>query len=66
MSYASLKKHAVSLPGFAPAPYLAPVKRVQLTEPRALPLADLKDLVRSSHALALGGLSKKSQKQLPG
>jgi predicted DNA-binding protein (MmcQ/YjbR family) len=54
------------LPGFAPAPYLARAKWVQLTEPKALPLADLKALVERSHALVLGGLSKKFQEQLLG
>ena len=54
------------LPGFAPAPYLARVKWVQLTDPKALPLPDLKALVERSHALVLAGLSKKLQKQLLG
>ena len=54
------------LPGFAPAPYLARVKWVQLTDPKALPLPDLKALVERSHALVLGGLPKKLQKQLLG
>jgi predicted DNA-binding protein (MmcQ/YjbR family) len=72
MRSASLKRRAVSLPrtttdtGFAPAPYLARVKWVQLTEPKALPLAHLKDLVERSRALVLGGLSKKFQNQLLG
>jgi predicted DNA-binding protein (MmcQ/YjbR family) len=57
---------AHKLRGFAPAPCLARVKWVQLTDPKALPLADLKDLVERSHALVLGGLSKKLQKQLLG
>ena len=54
------------LPGFAPAPYLARVKWVQLTDPKALPLPDLKALVERSHALVLAGLPKKLQKQLLG
>jgi predicted DNA-binding protein (MmcQ/YjbR family) len=39
---------------------------LKLTDPKALPLADLKDLVERSHALVPGGLSKKLQKQLLG
>ena len=52
------------LPGFAPAPYLARVKWVQLKDPKALPLADLKALVSRSHALVFAGLSKKLQREL--
>ena len=52
------------LPGFAPAPYLARVKWVQLKDPKALPLPDLKALVSRSHALVFAGLTKKLQKEL--
>jgi len=52
------------LPGFAPAPYLARVKWVQLSDPRALPLPALKDLVSRSHALVLERLPKKLQREL--
>ena len=52
------------LPGFAPAPYLARVKWVQLTDPTALPLTELKALVTRSHALVLAGLPKKLQKAI--
>lgn len=52
------------LPGFAPAPYLARVKWVQLSDPQALPLADLKALVSRSHALVLARLPRKLQKEL--
>jgi predicted DNA-binding protein (MmcQ/YjbR family) len=52
------------LPGFAPAPYLARVKWVQLSDARALPLADLKALVSRSHELVLQRLPKKLQKEL--
>jgi len=52
------------LPGFAPAPYLARVKWVQLSDPKALPLAELKHLVERSHALVLAGLPKKLQKEI--
>jgi predicted DNA-binding protein (MmcQ/YjbR family) len=52
------------LPGLAPAPYLARAKWVQLNDPKALPLADLKALVSRSHALVLAGLSKKLQREL--
>lgn len=52
------------LPGFAPAPYLARVKWVQLSDPKALPLADLKALVSRSHELVFSGLTKKKQREL--
>jgi predicted DNA-binding protein (MmcQ/YjbR family) len=52
------------LPGFAPAPYLARSKWVQLSDPKALPLADLKALVTQSHALVLERLPKKLQREL--
>jgi predicted DNA-binding protein (MmcQ/YjbR family) len=52
------------LPGFAPAPYLARVKWVQLSDARALPLSDLKALVSRSHELVLQRLPKKLQKEL--
>jgi predicted DNA-binding protein (MmcQ/YjbR family) len=52
------------LPGFAPAPYLARVKWVQLKDPKALPLADLKALVTRSHELVFAGLTKKLQREL--
>ena len=52
------------LPGFAPAPYLARVKWVQLSDAKALPLADLKALVERSHALVLASLTKKLQKEI--
>jgi predicted DNA-binding protein (MmcQ/YjbR family) len=54
------------LPGFAPAPYLARVKWVQLRDRKALPLGDLKTLVERSHALVLAGLSKKRQREILG
>lgn len=54
------------LPGFAPAPYLARVKWVQLTNPKALPLAELKALVSQSHALVLAKLTKKLQREILG
>jgi predicted DNA-binding protein (MmcQ/YjbR family) len=50
----------------ATAPYLSRVKCVQLTDPRALPLADLQDFIEQLHALVPGGLSNKLQKQLLG
>jgi predicted DNA-binding protein (MmcQ/YjbR family) len=52
------------LPGFAPAPYLARVKWVQLSDPKALPLAELKALVTQSHALVLATLTKKMQRDI--
>jgi predicted DNA-binding protein (MmcQ/YjbR family) len=54
------------LPGMAPAPFLARVKWVQVTDPKALPLRDLKALVTRSHALVLGKLSRKLQRALLG
>lgn len=50
------------LPGFVPAPYLARAKWVQLADPKALPLAELKALVARSHALVLATLPRKLQK----
>jgi predicted DNA-binding protein (MmcQ/YjbR family) len=54
------------LPGLAPAPYLARVKWVQLKDPKALPLAQLKALVSRSHALVMAKLPKKLQRELAG
>lgn len=54
------------LPGLAPSPYLARAKWVQLQDPKALPLGDLKALVERSHALVLAGLSKKLQREILG
>lgn len=53
-----------SLPGIAPAPYLARVKWVQVSDPAALPLAELKSLVTRSHELVLATLPKKRQREL--
>lgn len=52
------------LRGLEPAPYLARVKWVQLQDPAALPLADLKALVSRSHELVLGRLPKKLQREI--
>lgn len=52
------------LRGLAPAPCLARVKWIRLADPKALPLAVLKGLVERSHALVLGGLTKKRQKEI--
>lgn len=54
------------LPGLVPAPYLARVKWVQLQDPNALPLDELKALVSRSHELVLGKLPKKLQRELLG
>jgi predicted DNA-binding protein (MmcQ/YjbR family) len=54
------------LPGFAPAPYLARHHWVKLSDPKALPLAELKALVERSHALVLAGLTKKLQREILG
>jgi predicted DNA-binding protein (MmcQ/YjbR family) len=54
------------MPGIIPAPYLARVKWVKLQDPKALPLAELKALVERSHALVLGSLTKKLQREILG
>jgi predicted DNA-binding protein (MmcQ/YjbR family) len=50
--------------GIAHAPYLARAKWVQLTDPKALPLAELKALVARSHALIAAKLTKKERAAL--
>jgi predicted DNA-binding protein (MmcQ/YjbR family) len=52
------------VPGIVPAPYLARAMWVQVKQPKALPLAELKALVTRSHALVLARLPKKLQKEL--
>lgn len=52
------------LPGIAPAPYLARAKWVQVRDPRALPLAELKTLVTRSHALVAAKLTRKLRRDL--
>jgi predicted DNA-binding protein (MmcQ/YjbR family) len=52
------------LPGFEAAPYLARVKWVRLSDPKALPLADLKALVSRSHELVFSRLTKKLQREI--
>jgi predicted DNA-binding protein (MmcQ/YjbR family) len=52
------------MPGFEPAPYLARVKWVKLSNIKVLPLSELKALVTRSHALVLAGLPKKLQKEI--
>lgn len=47
------------LPGLAPAPYAARYHWVAVSDPRALPQAELKALVERSHALVAGKLPKK-------
>ena len=51
------------LPGLTPAPYLARAKWVRLSDPKALPLPELKALVERSHALVLAKLPKALQKE---
>ncbi|MEM9531440.1 MAG: MmcQ/YjbR family DNA-binding protein [Pseudomonadota bacterium] len=55
------------LPGIEPAPYLARHHWVQIN-PAACPLgaAELKELISRSHALVLGKLSKKKQREILG
>lgn len=52
------------MPGFAPAPYAARHHWVQVSDPKALPLAELKALVDRSYVLVRARLSKKLQEQL--
>lgn len=47
------------LPGFGPAPYAARYHWVAVSDPKALPLSELKALVARSHALVAGKLAKK-------
>jgi predicted DNA-binding protein (MmcQ/YjbR family) len=50
--------------GVIPAPYLARAKWVQVKREHGLGKADLDALVRRSHALVAGGLTKKLQREL--
>jgi predicted DNA-binding protein (MmcQ/YjbR family) len=52
------------LPGFSPAPYLARARWVQVSDPKALPLAELKALVSRSHALVAAKLTRKQRSEL--
>ena len=52
------------LAGFAPAPYLARARWVQVRQASALPLSELKTLVERSHALVLATLPKKRQREV--
>ncbi|MBL8343873.1 MAG: MmcQ/YjbR family DNA-binding protein [Rubrivivax sp.] len=52
------------LPGVIPAPYLARAKWVQVKAGHALTATDLDALVRRSHALVAGSLTKKLQREL--
>lgn len=52
------------LPGFKPAPYLARAHWVQVEAGHTMPAPALDELVRRSHALVAGRLTKKLQQQL--
>lgn len=52
------------VPGVIPAPYLARAKWVQVQPGHALAADDLDALVRRSHALVAGSLTKKLQREL--
>ena len=52
------------VPGVIPAPYLARAKWVLVQPQHRLGGAALDDLIRRSHALVLGKLSKKLQREL--
>jgi predicted DNA-binding protein (MmcQ/YjbR family) len=47
------------LPGFAPAPYAARFHWVAVSDPQALPLAELMALVKRSHELVAAKLPRK-------
>lgn len=51
-------------PGFRPAPYLARARWVQVIDPRALPVAELKGLLRRSYELVFAKLPKARQREL--
>jgi predicted DNA-binding protein (MmcQ/YjbR family) len=51
-------------PGFLPAPYLARAHWVLLTEPKSLPLRELKELLRQSYELVRARLPRKTQREL--
>jgi predicted DNA-binding protein (MmcQ/YjbR family) len=50
--------------GIEPAPYLARAQWVQVKDPKALPLAELKALVTRSHALIAAKLTRKQRDAL--
>jgi predicted DNA-binding protein (MmcQ/YjbR family) len=52
------------LEGLSPAPYLARAKWVQLRDPTALPVADLKALVTRSYELVFSRLTRKLQREI--
>jgi predicted DNA-binding protein (MmcQ/YjbR family) len=52
------------LPGFKPAPYAARYHWVAVEDAKALPLAELKALVKRSHELVVGKLPKKARTEL--
>lgn len=53
-----------SVPGITPAPYLARARWVQAGSGHGLARPDLDALVRRSHALVAGRLTKKLQREL--
>jgi predicted DNA-binding protein (MmcQ/YjbR family) len=53
-------------PGIIPAPYLARAHWVSLTGATALPVAEIKRLLRQAYALVLAKLPKRSQADLAG
>lgn len=52
------------VPGVTPAPYLARAKWVQVQPGHGLAAGDVDALVRRSHALVAGSLTKKLQREL--
>lgn len=54
----------ISKEGIEPAPYLARYNWVLLTQPKTLPAAMLKQLLRESYQLVAAGLPAKKRKEL--
>jgi predicted DNA-binding protein (MmcQ/YjbR family) len=50
--------------GIIPAPYMARAKWIQLSHPGVLPDAELKSLLKRSHALVAAGLTAKARREL--
>jgi predicted DNA-binding protein (MmcQ/YjbR family) len=51
-------------PGFIPAPYMARAHWVQIASAKALPAAELRELIRRSYELVRSRLTKKAQREL--
>ncbi|QGZ40486.1 putative DNA-binding protein (MmcQ/YjbR family) [Pseudoduganella flava] len=51
-------------PGIIPAPYLARAKWVQIENPKAVSDAEAQELLRRSHEIVFGKLTKKLQREI--